>query len=68
MENLNLKINGMSCAACVGHVSKALQSVAGVSNVQVELERGIAHVAGNNLDANKLIAAVEEEGYEAQNA
>ncbi len=68
MENLNLKISGMSCDACIGHVSKALQSVAGVSNVNVDLEHGSAYVEGDNLDADKLIAAVEEEGYQAQSA
>lgn len=68
MENLNLEISGMSCAACVGHVTRALQSVAGVSNVSVDLERGNAHIQGNDLDANQLIAAVEEEGYEAESA
>ena len=66
MENLNLKISGMSCSACVGHVSRALQSVAGVSRVSVDLERGSAHIEGSNLDADRLIAAVEEEGYEAK--
>ena len=66
MQTLVLKIRGMSCEACVGHASKALQSVAGVSNVSVDLGRGSAHVEGNGLDADKLIAAVEEEGYQAQ--
>ena len=68
MQNLNLKIDGMSCSACVGHVTKALESVAGVSNVSVDLERGSAHVEGQSLDLDELIAAVEEEGYEAQSA
>ena len=68
MENLDLKIGGMSCSACVGHVSKALQSVAGVSSASVDLESGNAHVEGLNLDADALVAAVEEEGYEAQMA
>ena len=67
MENLNLKISGMSCDACVSHVSKALQSVAGVANVSVDLASASAHIEGKDLDADKLIAAVEEEGYEAQN-
>ena len=68
MKNLDLKISGMSCDACVSHVSKALKSVAGVASVRVDLASASAHIEGSDLDADKLIAAVEEEGYGAQSA
>ena len=66
MNELNLKISGMSCGACVGHVTKALQSAPGVSSAVVDLESQSARVEGQSLDAAQLIAAVEEEGYQAQ--
>lgn len=60
-----LKITGMSCRNCVGHVEKALAGVAGVTGpVEVSLEHGEARVEGS-ADPKALVAAVEEEGYSA---
>ena len=62
---IRLKITGMSCKNCVGHVQQALSGVPGVSGtVEVSLERGQALVEGS-ADPQALIAAVEEEGYDA---
>ncbi len=66
METLNLKISGMSCAMCVGHVTGALQATPGVTNAVVDLDSHSARVEGENLDIEQLKAAVEEEGYEAE--
>lgn len=66
METLDLKISGMSCGACVNHVTKALQSAPGVQTAVVDLASQSARVQGENLDAEQLKAAVEEEGYQAQ--
>lgn len=68
METLNLKISGMSCGACVGHVTKALQSAPGVQSAVVDLATQSARVQGQGLDLAQLKAAVEEEGYQAQAA
>ena len=63
-----LNIQGMSCGHCVKAVNEALAEVPGVEKVvAVSLERGEAKVEGN-ADVGALIAAVEEEGYEAQAA
>jgi copper chaperone CopZ len=62
---VRLKITGMSCKNCAGHVQRALAGVAGVAGpVEVSLERGEATVAGSAAP-EALIAAVEEEGYSA---
>lgn len=37
-----VKISGMSCGHCTAAVSKALSSIAGVSEVAVDLEKGEA--------------------------
>ena len=66
MQTLNLKISGMSCGACVGHVTRALQSAPGVSSAVVDLESQSARVEGENLDVEQIKVAVEEEGYEAR--
>lgn len=65
---ITLKIEGMSCQHCVKAVNEALAGVAGVEKVvDVNLEKGEARVEGN-ADVQALIAAVEEEGYQAKAA
>lgn len=59
-----LKITGMTCGHCQAAVENALESVAGVNSVKVDLSAGIAQVEGN-ADTAALLAAVEEEGYQA---
>jgi copper chaperone len=66
MKNIKLNIEGMSCGACVGHVTRGLQNVPGVQSAVVDLASASAQVSGEELDAAKLIEAVEEEGYQAQ--
>ncbi len=61
-----LKIEGMSCQHCVKSVDAALSDVPGVDRVvAVRLDEGEAEVEGS-ADPNALVAAVEEEGYDAR--
>ncbi|GGR07364.1 CopZ family metallochaperone [Deinococcus ruber] len=60
-----LDISGMTCGHCVTAVTKALKSVPGVQDAQVDLKSGKAVVAGQ-ADPSALISAVVEEGYTAQ--
>lgn len=63
---IKLNITGMSCEHCVKAVNQALSEVSGVDKVvEVSLERGEARVEGQ-ADVKALIAAIEEEGYEAR--
>ncbi|MBC1482355.1 heavy-metal-associated domain-containing protein [Listeria sp. FSL L7-1509] len=66
MEKLTLKIEGMTCGHCEARVTKALEEVAGVTNVKVSLEEGTATVEFENgkVTEDTLIDAVEEAGYE----
>lgn len=57
-------VQGMTCDNCVHHVTEAIKSVPGVTEAQVNLATNSAAVQGD-FDAQKVIAAVEEEGYEA---
>lgn len=62
-----LKVTGMSCAACVGHVTKALQSVPGVKLAAVDLTSGTALIKHDErAKAEAMVQAVTEEGYGAQ--
>jgi len=60
-----LQIGGMTCDHCVRAVTKALQGVAGVDNVSVDLGAGRARVDGP-ADPASLVRAVEKQGYEVK--
>ena len=64
---VQLSIEGMTCASCVRHVEKALQSVGGVEKASVNLATERAAVTiGNKVSLESLIAAVEGAGYHAK--
>ncbi|AFM01417.1 MULTISPECIES: heavy-metal-associated domain-containing protein [Desulfitobacterium] len=62
--NQTLKVTGMTCNHCKAHVEKALLKVGGVQQVEVNLEKGEAVVAGS-AGREDLIKAVEDAGYSA---
>ncbi len=62
-----MKIEGMMCQHCVAHVTKALQGVAGVAEVEVNLKKKTATVELSEAVADEsLTAAVTEAGYEVK--
>lgn len=65
-ESVDLRVEGMTCASCVGRVEKALAKVPGVDRAVVNLATERAHVEGFGLDPVVLIEAVENAGYEAR--
>lgn len=60
-----LQIGGMTCDHCVRAVTQALQGVAGVDNVSVDLGAGRARVDGA-ADPASLVRAVEKQGYDVK--
>ena len=58
-------IGGMSCAACVKRVERALESVAGVQSAEVNLATEAVRVRYNRAEAKRraLREAVERAGY-----
>ena len=61
---INLQVGGMTCEHCVRSVTKALEAVAGVDNVSVNLAGGRVQVEGA-ADPQALLRAIKSEGYEA---
>ena len=60
-----LKIKGMSCQHCVKHVTNALQEVAGVTAVKVDLNQANATVETDGSVGEQVLKdAVAEAGYE----
>jgi P-type Cu+ transporter len=66
-RTLTLAVTGMTCAACQGHVEKALAGVPGVKSASVSLLANEARVEFDAALAGEadLIAAVDEAGYGA---
>ncbi len=60
-------ISGMTCAACVAHVQKAVESLEGTSNVSVNLLTNTMTLDINTdiLNTTDIINAVERAGYYA---
>ncbi len=66
-QDIDLDIEGMRCASCVGRVEKALRKVDGVLDANVNLATERAHVrVGAGLQADALIKAIEAAGYQAR--
>ncbi|MFN0104510.1 MAG: heavy metal translocating P-type ATPase [Bryobacteraceae bacterium] len=65
-----IAIQGMTCAACVGHVERALKEVEGVNTATVSLLANEAKVTFDPAKATPaaLKKAVEEAGYSATEA
>ena len=62
-----LKIEGMMCQHCVSHVTKALQAVENVAEVEVNLKKKTAIVTLNGeVSDDVLTAAITEAGYEVK--
>ncbi|MCA9832126.1 MAG: copper ion binding protein [Dehalococcoidia bacterium] len=64
-QTIEFNVTGMTCDHCVNAVTNAVKELEGVSDVSVSLENKSAVVTGSVVDVTKVIAAIEEEGYEA---
>ena len=63
---LQIQVKGMTCAACVGHVTNALKGVPGVESVTTNLatEKATVMLSGEgNVSMETLAEALEDAGY-----
>jgi copper chaperone len=65
LQPTTLAVSGMTCHACVRHVTAALQELDGVGEVEVRLKEGRVHVLHDPASAplTALVAALDEAGY-----
>lgn len=63
-QTIRLSVSGMMCAGCVSTVEKALQSVPGVTQANVNLAERTAMVTGH-ADPIAVVKAVKDAGYTA---
>lgn len=61
---IQLSLTGVTCAACVGRIEKALSQSQGVVAAQVNFVSRTAEVSGGHVQ--QLIQAVQDAGYGAQ--
>jgi copper chaperone len=66
MEDLILKIDGMSCGHCVGQVTKALTQLDSVQVKTVKVGEALVAYDQREITAADIARAVNEVGYEAQ--
>ena len=60
----SLKIEGMSCNHCVMAVTKTLEKIDGVSDVSVDLDKGVAtYNETKPVDESVLRGEIEKAGY-----
>lgn len=65
-QTVELNIEGMTCASCVGRVERALNKVPGVKGVSVNLANERAHLELlGQVDPQTLLDAVSKAGYSA---
>lgn len=64
-DRIVVPITGMTCAACVTHVSRALEVVPGVSDVSVSLASEKASIASDRqgVSVDTLVDALQDAGY-----
>ena len=62
--NITLMIDGMMCEHCVRHVKEALESVEGVTDINVSLEENKATVSADPGKIQAMIDAITAEDYE----
>ena len=63
-RTIDLPIEGMHCASCVGRVERALRAVDGVQEAGVNLATGRATLRlGGSVDGGTLVGAVEAAGF-----
>lgn len=66
MEKLTLVVTGMMCEHCKMRVTKAIEVLPEIAHVDISLTDGKTTIEGNNLDEEKIKAAIKEAGYDVK--
>jgi copper chaperone len=65
----HIKVNGMTCEHCVAAVTKALQSLPGVSEVRVDLASGlVSYQSARPVPPEEVARVITAAGYEVVTA
>ena len=62
---MEITVKGMSCGHCAAAVTKALEALPGISQVQVDLASGrVTFANANTVSQEELARAIKAAGYE----
>lgn len=66
METTTINVKGMTCMGCVRSVKNVLEPIAGVSAVDISLDKGQAAITYDSSKATlaQFQAAIQDAGYE----
>ncbi len=65
----SILVSGMDCQSCVGHVTKAAQTIPGVAHTKVDLATGRVTIdwqPNAKKDLPSVVSAIQKAGYEAK--
>lgn len=68
MQHIKLHIQGMTCCGCAKSITRVLLAINGVQHVDIDWQNAYAeiHFDPTQTNANTLIDAIENAGFEAQ--
>ena len=66
MQTKTYSVPAMHCGHCEAAVTRELEGVRGVRNIDVDLETKLVTVGGDGLDEAALVTAIDEAGYDAE--
>jgi len=68
MENVVIKVGGMSCQGCVKNITGVLTALPGVTAAEVSLDAAEARVAFDPqvVSRGALVGAIQDAGFDAE--
>ena len=63
-STITFSVPGMTCGHCEAAIKQEVGAVAGVADVDVNLETKDVVVTGTSLDRDALVAAIDEAGFD----
>jgi len=65
MQQITLKVTGMSCGHCVNTVEEHVGELAGVQDVTVHLDKGTVDVSfvPEEVNQSDIVEVIEAQGY-----
>jgi copper ion binding protein len=64
-QSTTFSVPGVSCGHCRAAISDEVGQLDGVTTVEVDVERKLVRVTGEQLDGAAIVAAIDDAGYEA---
>jgi copper chaperone CopZ len=63
MDNIIIKVGGMTCQHCKTNVENSIRQVEGIKRVEVNLDKAEVQLVGDNINLAQVKEAVESIGY-----